>query len=264
MLASTEIELAYNAYQVRQLHEVSPAGLRARVERIEPGNKFTFKTGGWSPLPYVGHAVVSMVEGHHENAPLLEQLRSIQNQLSYNVCDPSTLFLLPEASLHQTVANTLSDERHQRFVVDRGLAASYPAHVTSAFEDLPPSLALDRLSMRMIGLSLFSNAVGLLGIFDCEDDFHRVLHFREHFYGHERIGLLGIRRTRPFIGHVTVAYLERPLDSATKARLVEVAEAINRLLATRNVRFYLPKAELRAYEHLAEFKPLPGLPVYRL
>lgn len=264
MLTSTEIELAYNAYQVRQLHEVSPAGLKARVEKIEPGNKFTFKGGVWSPLPYVGHAVVSMVEGQHENAPLLDQLRSIQNQLSYNVADPSTLFLLPEASFHQTIANTLSAERYQRHVVERGLAESYPSQVASVFEDLPPSLALDRLSMRMIGLSLFSNAVGLLGVFDQEDDFQRVLHFREHFYGHERIGLLGIRRTRPFIGHITVAYLERPLDADAKVRLVEVAEAINRLLETRNVRFYLPKAELRAYEHLAEFKPLPGLPVYRL
>jgi hypothetical protein len=264
MLASTEIELAYNAYQLRQLHEVSPAGLKARVERIEPGNKFMLKAGVWSPQPYAGHAVVAMVDGAQENAPLLDQLRSIQNQLSYNVCDPSTLCFLPEASFHQTLANTLSAERHQRYVVDRGLAASYPAQVTSVFEDLPPSLALDRLSMRMVGLSLFSNAIGLLGTFDREDDFHRVLHFREHFYGHERIGLLGIRRTRPFIGHITLAYVERPLDAATKARLVEVAEAINRLLATRNLRFYLPKAELRAYDHLAEFKALPGLPVYRL
>ncbi len=264
MLASTETELTFHAYQLRQLHEVSPEGLRARAARLEPGGKFSFQAGAWSPVSYPGYAVVAMVDGFHENMPLLTQLRAIQNQLSYNVADPSALYLLPEASLHQTVANTLSAERYHRHVADRGLAGTFAGQVTAAFEDLPPSLALDRLSMRMIGLSIFSNAIGLLGIFDREDDFHRVLHFRDHFYGHERIGALGIRRTRPFIGHITLAYLERPADADFRQRLVEVAEAINRLLADRDLRFYLPRAELRAYDHLAEFRALPGLPVYRL
>ncbi len=263
MLATTEVELTYAAYQARQFHEVSPTGLRARAGRLVPGDKFRFRAGAWTPRPYVGHAVVAMAGGLEENQPLVDQLRSIQNQLSYNLAEPEALYLLPEASFHQTIANTLSAERHQQWVVERGLAAEYPARVAGAFEDLPPSLAFDRLSMRMIGLSIFSNALGVLGVFDTETEFQRLLHFREHFYGHERIGLLGIRRTRPFIGHVTLAYVERLLDPEARGRLVEVAEAINRLLAKGDLRFYLPKAELRAYDHLAEFKPLPGLPIYR-
>lgn len=264
MIATTEVELTYTAYQTRQFHEVSPQGLRARAERLVPGEKFLFKAGAWAPRPYPGHAVVAMAGGLHENQTLVGQLRSIQNQLSYNLADPSALYLLPEASFHQTLANTLSADRHQRWIIDRGLAADYPGQVAGTFEDMPPSLSLDRLSMRMIGLSIFSNALGVLGVFDEAIGFQRVLHFRDHFYGHERIGLLGIRRTRPFIGHITLAYVERALDTEAKGRLVEVAEAINRLLAEGDLRCYLPKAELRAYDHLAEFKPLPGLPVYRL
>lgn len=264
MLTHTEVELSYGAYQARQWHEVSPEGLRARVARLVPGQKFVHRAGSWAPVPYVGHAVVSMVDGPVENEPLREQLCAVQNQLSYNLADPGVLCLLPAASFHQTIANTLSDQRYRQWVVERGLVADYPRRVTSVFEDLPPTLSLDRLSMRMIGLSIFSNALGVLGLFDREEDFQRVLHFRDHFYGHDRIGLLGIRRTRPFIGHITLAYVERALDDALRARLVEVAEAINRLLAQRDLRFHLPCAELRAYDHLAEFRPLPGLPVYRL
>lgn len=264
MLASTEIELSYAAYQERQLHEVSPEGLRARAERLAPGGKFSFNGGNWTPSPYVGHAVVTMAGATMRNAPLLEQLRSIQNELSYNLASPNSLYLLPEASLHQTIANTLSAERYRQLVVERGVAGSYPARVTGIFDDLPASREIQPLSMRMIGLSIFSNAVGLLGVFDHEEDFQRVLRFRDHFYGNERIGMLGIRRTRPFIGHITVAYIETLLDQPARARLVDIAQTTNRLLASRDVRFYLPTAELRAYDHLAEFKALPGLPSYRL
>jgi hypothetical protein len=264
MLATTEIELPFAAYQQRQWHEVSPEGLRARAERLTPGQKFAFQAGSWVPVPYVGHAIVAMAGNRVENEPLMTQLASIQNELSYNFADTRSLYLLPEASLHQTIANTLSAERHQQMVVDRGLSSDYPRLVTNIFDDLPTSTMSDRLSMRMIGLSIFSNAVGLLGVFDQEEDFQRIIRFRNHFYGHEQIGNLGIRRTRPFIGHITVAYIESPLDSAGRHRLVDAAQAINQLLSSRDVRFYLPVAELRAYEHLAEFKALPGLPVYRL
>lgn len=264
MLATTEIELPFNAYQERQWHEVSAVGLRARAERLTPGHKFAFQAGSWVPMPYVGHALVAMAGTRVENAPLMAQLGSIQNELSYNFADTRSLYFLPEASLHQTVANTLSAERHQQLVVDRGIAADYPRMVTSVFDDIPATTATDRLSMRMIGLSIFSNAVGLLGVFDREADFQRVIRFRDHFYGHDRIGNLGIRRTRPFIGHITLAYIESPLAPAGRHRLVDVAQAINQLLATRDVRFYLPVVELRAYDHLAEFKSLPGLPIHRL
>jgi hypothetical protein len=91
-----------------------------------------------------------------------------------------------------------------------------------------------------------------------------VLHFRDHFYGDARLADIGIRRTRPFIGHITLAYIERELDDATRARLVDLVISINRELSLHNLQFHLPAAELRAYRHLAEFTPFPALPQFRL
>jgi hypothetical protein len=264
MLASTEIELSFAAYNERQHHEVSRAGLVERAATLRPGEKFSFQGGLWQPEPYVGHAVVSMVDGVPANAPLRERLRSLQNELCFGLSDPSALYLLPGESFHQTVANTLSDEKHRRLVIERGLAAEYPSLVTGAFGDLPPSRGTESLTMRMIGLSIFSTAIGLLGVFESPEDFNRVLHFRDHFYGHERIGNLGIRRTRPFIGHITLAYIERVLNDEERRRLVDVVSGLNHVITAWAPRFHLPHAELRAYPHLAEFNPFPKLPVYRL
>ena len=263
MLTFTDMELSFTAYQERQFHEISPAGIAARAQAIHPGGKFSFHAGQWRPEPYVGHALVTMVEGDPANRPLAAQLWSIQNELSYSFADPTTLYLLPEKSFHQTIANTLSAERHHRMVVDRGLDGDFPALVTGAFSDIPEPIHPKPVVMRMVGLSLFSTAIGLLGVFEGEEDLQRVHAFRDHFYGNESIGRLGIRRTRPFIGHITLAYVEGGLDSGDRSRLVDAVCALNRILASQDLRFHLSGVELRSYTHLAEFRPLPGLPTAR-
>jgi hypothetical protein len=264
MLTTTEMELSFVAYQERQRHEVSPDGLRARAAKVKPGGRAHHDGTAWHPQPYPGHAVVTMVANAPENAALSAELRTIQRELDSGFGDSAAIYLLPETSFHQTIANTLSDEKYRQRVVDRCLAASYPRAVADAFGDVPAVAAFGPLSMQMIGLSIFGTAVGMLGVFDEEEDFQRVLYFRDHFYRHPRIEQLGIRRTRPFIGHITLAYVERALDDAERSRLAETAAAINRHIAGRDLRFHLRQAELRAYDHLAEFKPLPDLPVYRL
>lgn len=264
MLSIIEMELPFAVYQERQLREISPAGLSARAGKLAPAEQFRFRRGQWLPAPYPGHAVVSMVAGPEENRALGAPLREFQRELLAGLPEPGLLYPLPEASFHQTIANTLSGENHQRLVVEAGREADYPRMVTETFSEIPAATESASLAMRLVGLSIFGTAVGLLGIFNHEQDFQRVLHFRDHFYGHPRIDGLGIRRTRPFIGHITLAYVERELDAATRSRFVEVVASINRAISLQVLHFHLNFAELRAYEHLAEFKPLPGLPQYRL
>ena len=264
MLADTEMELSFAAYQERQLLEISPAGVAARAAKLRPAEQFRYQDGAWVPNPYVGHAVVTMVGSTPANAPLVSALSSLQKSLLERLASPRTFCPLPAASFHQTIANTLSADKHQRLVVDRGLGAEYPAIVTNTFSDIPALAAREALTMRMVGLSLFGTALGLLGIFDREEGFHRVLHFRDHFYGDGRVAALGIQRTRPFIGHITLAYIERELDDAARAHLVDLVISINRELALQNLHFHLPAAELRSYRHLAEFTPFPSLPQFRL
>ncbi|MGH7946156.1 MAG: hypothetical protein ACREF9_14255, partial [Opitutaceae bacterium] len=243
MIVSTEMELSFAACQERQHHEVSLEGLRARAAKVTPGDRARFEAGEWQPQPYPGYAVVTMVADVPENASLTADLHAIQHELRIGFGDPTALYLLPAASFHQTIANTLSDDKYQRLIVNRGLAASYPRLLSDAFADVPSVAAFQPLSMRLIGLSIFSTAIGMLGIFDLEEDFQRVLHFRDHFYRHPQISQLGIRRTRPFIGHVTIAYVERLLENDERARLAETAAAINRRLAGRDLRFRLRQAE---------------------
>jgi len=260
MLASAEIELSFAAYDQRQRHEVSHAGLVARAARLAPGGNFLHDGRAWRPQPYPGHAVVAMVATDTANRELERRLSLAQSQLADAFAEPDLLYLLPAASFHQTVANTLSDDRYKRHVVDAGIEHEYPGRVGAVLGEISATPTAPPVRMRMIGVSLFGSALGALGVFESSEAFLRVLAFRDAFYGHADIAALGITRTRPFIGHVTLAYLGRTISEQERTRLVESVWRISAGLFHDGPTFSLPWAELRAYDHLAEFKPLPDLP----
>jgi len=264
MLTPTEVELPFSTYDQRQRHEVSHAGLVARATRLAPGGRFLHERGAWRPQPYPGHAVVAMVAADRTNRDLETRLGRAQSALAEAFVEPDLFYLLPSASFHQTVANTLSDDRYRRQVVEAGIEHAYPRRVAAVLGELDSSRDDAPVSMRMIGVSLFGNALGALGVFETPEAFERVLAFRDAFYGHDGIAALGITRTRPFIGHVTLAYLGRSISEPERRRLVDVVWRISSEYFDDGPRFLLPRAELRAYDHLAEFKPLPDLPCARL
>jgi hypothetical protein len=261
--SSTSAELGYAVYQERQYFEVSSAGLAVRAAKLGVAGKFRRRGATWEPVPYVGHAVLSMLATAPENAPAVAALGAAQDALVAGFDRPDALYALPKESFHQTVANTLSDDRHRRHVVAAGLVSSYPAQVTKTMAALPGNGAGAVPMMRLIGVGIFGTALGALGVFDDEARFARVVSWRDRFYGAPEIAALGIRRTRPFIGHATLGYLEAELGAEDRARLVAVVREVNEELAAKNALFAMPVAELRRYDHLAEFRPMPGLPTYR-
>jgi hypothetical protein len=86
--------------------------------------------------------------------------------------------------------------------------------------------------------------------------------FRDSFYGNPDLGAIGLRRTRPFIGHVTVAYIERKIPTPEQNRLVVALNRLNERLAGREMVFSIRKAEMRWYDDLAGFTRRPGYPTY--
>jgi hypothetical protein len=263
-LPSTEMELSYSAYQARQREEITRSGLLRRAALVRRGEKFRFRGGVWQPMPYQGHAVVCMAGAHAANTELIRSLAQMQNLLTFGLGNAGALYCLPADSFHQTIANTLSAERYRTHVLERGLESEYPGAVAASFDDFPVQQDTSPVELEMIGLSIFGTAIGMLGVFPREDHFERVIGFRDLFYDHERVATLGIRRTRPFIGHITIAYVETELSDDDRALLVDTIEGINRSLGGGARRFIMERAELRAYDHLAEFKALKDLPTYRL
>ena len=289
-------DLSHQDYTARQFRELEPDRLLERAMVSRPSGNYRYNhlalaadgrggaptsgvqsgtpaDGGrrevasngaeWAPQPYPGFAVVSMVDENPGNTPLPDALKAIQVELLEQCPWEGCLYPLPASSFHQTVANTLSEERFLQYIVRAGLEPVYPDLIAMVFEKMPVRPA-STLPMRLIGLSIFGTALGILGVFDNEADYCRILDFRSAFYADPGLQALDIRMTRPFIGHITLAYIEADLNTRQREELAAAVHRINRSLGRSLPAFNLSLAGLRRYHHLSAFLREVDYPQYHL
>lgn len=258
------VDLSFVDYNDRQCHEVSPERNRERALAAKPSGNFVYHDFAWQPQEYEGFAVVSMLNNNAGNEDLLARLVAIQEELKYNLQPTCGFYQLPAESFHQTIANTLSADRFKQHILNAGLEGAYPGIVERAFEQITPSETDSRLSMRMIGLSIFGTAIGMLGAFENKEDYNRVTRFRAGFYGNAELAALDIRMTRPFIGHITLSYVEHGLNKNQKDQLAIVVNEINESIAGEKLYFNIANTGLRRYHHLAAFLNQDNYPDFKL
>lgn len=257
-------ELDYATYQERQYTEVSQPAIQVRLESLGIGNRSRWNGGSWEPQPYPGFALQAMVNATRDNDILAKELLSLQDRVVGSIQRPGALYPLPVSSFHQTVANTFSADRLSESIVSKDLFDKFPQLIDSALQSLEPRHYDDPPRMRMIGISVFRTALGILGVFPDKNDFDRVISFRDSLYNHTDLSKIGLKRTRPFIGHITLAYVEDSLDTSEKNALSAVLESLNADLSDRPLLFSMPKAELRRYNTLSAFEYDPAFPHFTL
>lgn len=254
-------DLSFEDYTNRQWEELAPHRLLERAMALRPSGNYRRNGKGWVPQSYPGFAVVSMVAENPGNENLPGILKSIQAHLLEQCPWEESLCLLPAESFHQTIANTLSEERFLQHILRPGLEPAYPALVAGVFARMPGRPAAI-LPMRLIGLGIFGTALGLLGVFDEEPVYQKILDFRAAFYGDPQLSALDVRMTRPFIGHLTLAYIEAELTPGQREELAAAMHAINRSLEAAPPRFKLSLTGLRRYHHLSAFLREEDYPRY--
>jgi hypothetical protein len=259
-------DLSFDEYTRRQYRELTPDRLMERAMAVRPSGNYRYEGNGWQPQPYPGFAVVSMVEENPGNAGLAGLLGKVATGLTERCPWEGGIYLLPADSYHQTVANTLSEKRFLDHIVGPGLEGKYPGMVGKVFSRIAPDeAAVDGttpLAMKMIGLSIFGTALGVLGVFENAADYQRILHFRSGFYSDPGLAALDVRMTRPFIGHITLAYIEADLTGEQRQQLAASVHALNGQLKEVQPVFHISSTGLRRYEDLSAFQWKAGFPRY--
>jgi hypothetical protein len=251
----------YN-YNQRQLHEITATQVMESAAKIQPANNFHFNGKSWEPNEYKGFAVVSMLNNNPGNEELTPLLTDIQRELQENLRPINSFYMLPSDSFHQTVANTLSADRFKENILNTGLEKHYPAMVNNAFNNVATFRQSTPVKMRLVGLSIFGTAIGVLGTFENDADYNRVVDFRSSFYEDQQLASVDVKMTRPFIGHITLAYAEQKLNKNQREHLANTVNEINTQIFSKRRYFLISNTELRRYEHLAEFRSEPNYPVY--
>jgi hypothetical protein len=257
-------DLSFGDYNKRQLFEISEERNKDRALKTVPAGNFCYCNNSWTPQSYEGFAIISMLSENEGNEPLIARLSEVQKELQYNLPPAYAFYQLPVESFHQTIANTLSADRFEQHILIAGLEEVYPKMVAEAFYQIPFVEDAVPIKMRMKGLSIFGTAIGMLGLFENEDDYDRIVRFRSGFYGNRQLAQLDVRMTRPFIGHITLAYIEHSLNKNQKEHLAVVINELNETLSSEENYFYISRTGLRRYHHLAEFIKQDNYPNYSL
>lgn len=256
-------DLSLRVYNERQLNEITEDRINYAATKILPAGKFTYNARGWQPNEYKGYAIVSMLNNNPGNESLTDLLIDIQEELQQNLQPLYGFYMLPADSFHQTIANTLSADGYKENILHAGLDELYPDMVASAFTKIFMMKQLSPIRMRIVGLSIMGTAICALGTFEIDADYNRIVNFRAGFYEDKQLADLDIKMTRPFIGHITLGYIEHKFNINQKVHLANILNELNDQLFLKRHYFNISHTELRGYDHLAEFKTAADFPVYK-
>jgi hypothetical protein len=257
-------DLSFEAYTERQVFEISEEIIIERAFSVKPAGLFVFNGEQWVANSYEGFAIISLLHDHEANKNLCNRLIAIQDEILNTMKNNSVFYKLPPESFHQTIANTLSTGRLKQFVQNADLEGQYPSFIGNAFNTIDEEVHQYPLKMLMIGLSIFENAIGILGIFENEADYDRIRFFRSGFYKDSKLKELNVKMTRPFIGHITLAYLEKQLQKEEQEQLAATVNQINRSLIKEKNYFTISSASLMRYHDLSAFHQKGNYPTIQL
>lgn len=256
-------ELGRQAHNERQRVEVSLEGLQIRGQKLKATDKFNYSDGAWYPQEYVGYAIVSMLNVNPDNQGLSNTLVGIQEAIQEGMQLPHQFYMMPQASFHQTVANTLSGNRFKEHIIAKGLQNEYPEIIKTALDKTSSPQLEQPMAMQLIGVGIFGSAFGALGVFESEADWKAIMQLREDFYSNDDLNQHDIKRTRPFIAHITLGYIDGELSSEQAEKLVQVVNDINTSTDFIDAIFHIDNVQLRSYDHLAEFIYKPNYPTFK-
>ena len=248
-------DLSFSEHNDHQVREVEALSLCEKRGHFQFGKKFRLVNGKWETLPYRGFAFVSMVRDNNGNDSLLDELCSYQQQLLIGALRDQ-IYPLPPDSFHQTIANLLSGSRYASHIDAPGLSTSYPRVVEQALREIVPLSHPKPLVIQIIGLGIFGSAFGVLGVIPNEMDYNKIVHLRNALYHAPQMNLIGIQRTRPFIGHITLGYFGEDIvkNDLSQKLLIERCISLNQTIKKQGRRFTLHTAQLSRYEDLSRFE----------
>jgi len=255
-------DFGYAEYQSKQRFAIGVDNIYRQSQRLRNSDQFIFDGEKWVRNSYNGFAIVSMLRNNPSNMELTEVLRKVSDILNQQLNQNETYYMLPEESYHQTIANTLSGQRYFENIVDKGRFFEFPILVRDAFRKIQLDERSVPMKMKMIGLNVFGTCIALLGEFKLEDDFNSVNNFREQFYNDTELSCLDVKWTRPFVGHITLAYLGREIKENERLLLANTIIDINATIDFSRAVFHIDKTELRSYSDLSCFNSRPGYPEY--
>lgn len=255
------VDFDFNVHNKRQQYEITQATIYQRVRALKCSKHFSYIDNAWAINDYVGYAFVCMLKDQR----IINYLIDVQNLCLKALKEEGVMFALPPESFHQTIANLLSNQNFHESIVQQGLEESYPEILQHAINELPnTNPSEESVEMSLIGLTAFGSCIAVLGTIEEKTQYQKVMGFREGIYTNPSLNQLNIARTRPFVGHITLFYVAKPLTGFQKNCLCSIINDCNTQLQQQQFKVKLNEVQLRAYKNLTQFLYQQHFPIHQL
>ena len=235
--------------------------LRETIRNLRPLQLFIKDSlGEWLPLRHEGFTLITPTfEDEKENITAYVRLGDLQ-QLIIQKLDPALYVPAPVSAFHQTVARLVSGSEYENQI--RGVREEFfIKQLKQEFSQLPQ---LETIKMEIRGIAVLAGGFVAAVISAVnEGEYQRLLSFRSTLYSNEVLQNLGVEPKRPFIGHVTLAYIQAPLTQDNQESLLKIIKAINQNFLATPIAFEIARVEVRKFENYLKFYREMDWPVYR-
>lgn len=255
-------EMSWEQHEIRQRFEISTQGLLSRSQQLQVARKFMADKEEWQPCSYAGYAIVSMLRASVDNENLEQYLLTLQHHIEVAFPCPKRIYMLPAHSFHQTIASTFSDERLLQHLPQESQRLSFPQRIADAMHGVNRHQRSEPLCLRVLGLGIFRSAFGVLLSVPRQQDYDEIIYLRDHVYTHPALRAVGLCRTRPFVAHISLGYIEAAFTEMERIQLSELFSDLNAAIANQQLFFYISSAQLSWYDDLSTFQIQPSFPQY--
>lgn len=255
------MDLAFQEYQQYIDANLTPDVLRSTLEQLRPKRLFVKDgPGEWQPLRHAGYTLITPTFADDpENFNAYAKLDDIR-QLLARTLNPDHYVPAPLAALHQTVARLVSGSEAE----NQNQEMFQEHFLTQMRETLARLSQFEPVPMAIKGISVLPGGfIAALLTTVAEGEYQRLMSFRKQIYHNQELSKFGVEPQRPFVGHVTLGYLQVPLASTDQKSLYETILAINRLTLMTPVSFRITRVDLRKFNNYLRFFRKNDWPVYR-
>jgi 2'-5' RNA ligase len=133
------------------------------------------------------------------------KLEAIQRTLRDNVFGFAPV---PSETFHMTIANLVSGNIYEAISETPNLEPTFRRTIETILDDILTPQEEIPLTSHIIGIGSFPGVVVALVDFKRENHYSRIEILRNHIYKNPFLTSSGVRHDRPFLGHITLGYLE--------------------------------------------------------
>lgn len=245
----------------RYITAIQNAIMLNKHDIIEKDARFEYQNDKKKTLSYPGYSIMEMFDKENCSPEMHQFLKSSQQALQ-DIEEQFGLYVLPESSWHSTIANLLSGDKYINNILNTGMNGSFSNYVAKSFMKIPVQENSGAI-IKLEGIGFMKTCIVAYYSMPFENHYQQLINFRKSVYSVDTLTQLGIGCTRPFLGHITLAYFVKNL---TERETEEINNVIKKLNSSdfQNLFGKMMEFQLRKYKDLTNFVKENHFPTYKI